>query len=231
MAATSARTTGTLFIVATPIGNRDDITFRALETLKSVDIILAEDTRHTSHLLTSFGIKKPLQSMHAHNENDKSIEIIQQLLLGRSFALVSDAGTPIISDPGFPLVNLAKKNNINVVPIPGACAFISALSASGIPCDELSFFGFLPAKHSARYAKLSSLKNINHTLIFYESTHRIMDFIKDASDIFGSTCQMVLAKELTKTYERIIAGTILEIENWLKADAGHIKGEFVVIIP
>lgn len=222
---------GTLYIVATPIGNRDDITLRALATLKSVDLILAEDTRHSLQLLTALGIKNNLSSLHAHNEGDKSKQIIEQLLAGRSIALISDAGTPLISDPGFPLVKLARINQIPVVPIPGASALITALSAAGVPCDSFTFLGFLPAKQTARKSKLASLQNQPHTLVFYESTHRIVECLDDVADVFGQDCFIVLAKELTKTFERFISGTVSEVKNWLLSDAGHIKGEFVLIIP
>ncbi|MDF1757387.1 MAG: 16S rRNA (cytidine(1402)-2'-O)-methyltransferase [Legionellaceae bacterium] len=231
MTATSARTFGTLFIVATPIGNKNDISLRALETLKLVDVILAEDTRHSILLLSSFGIKKPLQSLHAFNENDKSASIVEQLQAGKSFALISDAGTPLISDPGYPLVSLARSSGVEVVPIPGACAFIAALSAAGIPCDSISYFGFLPAKSSARCAKLTSVKNLSHTLVFYESTHRILHCLKDIGAVFGDLCQVVLAKELTKTFEKIMPGTVTEVLEWLEDDKSRCKGEFVVIIP
>lgn len=227
----SATTTGILYIVATPIGNRDDITLRALNTLQSVDTILAEDTRHSMQLLTLLGIKKPLMSLHAHNEADKSEQVIAALLNGKSFALISDAGTPLINDPGYPLVKLAQASGISVVPIPGACAVIAALSAAGVPCDTFSFHGFLPAKHTARCSKLETLKNITHTLVFYESTHRILDCIEDIESVFGSQCQLVLAKELTKTFERFITGNCAEVKAWLLADRGHCKGEFVLIIP
>ncbi|WP_131795607.1 16S rRNA (cytidine(1402)-2'-O)-methyltransferase [Fluoribacter gormanii] len=222
---------GTLYIVATPIGNREDITFRALEVLKSVDSILAEDTRHSVQLLSSLGIKNNLESLHTHNENDKSKHFIEQLLAGKSIALISDAGTPLISDPGFLLVKLARQNQIPVIPVPGACALITALCAAGIPCDSFLFLGFLPAKQHARKIKLDSLRSEPHTLIFYESTHRILECLDDISELYGQTCDIVLAKELTKTFERFITGTVLEVKNWLLADPGHIKGEFVLLIP
>ncbi|BCA97171.1 ribosomal RNA small subunit methyltransferase I [Legionella antarctica] len=222
---------GTLYIVATPIGNRDDITLRALSILKSVDLILAEDTRHSIQLLISLGIKNNLSSLHAHNESDKSKSVIGQLLAGKSIALISDAGTPLISDPGFPLVKLAREHEIPVVPIPGPCALITALSAAGVPCDSFLFLGFLPAKQNARKNKLGALRSEPHTLIFYESTHRILECLDDLSDTYGQSCEVVLAKELTKTFERFISGTVLAIKNWLLADSGHIKGEFVLIIP
>lgn len=222
---------GSLYIVATPIGNRDDITLRALSVLKSVDLILAEDTRHSIQLLTALGIKNNLSSLHAHNESDKSKNIIEQLLTGKSIALISDAGTPLISDPGYPLVKLAREHEIPVIPIPGPCALITALSAAGVPCDSFLFLGFLPAKQNARKNKLESLKTEAHTLIFYESTHRIIDCLDDVENTYGHDFELVLAKELTKTFERFISGTVLQIKNWLLAEPGHIKGEFVLIIP
>ena len=231
MTPTSATSAGILYIVATPIGNRDDITLRALATLEQVDTILAEDTRHSRQLLTALGIKKPLVSLHAHNEGSKSDTIITALLQGQSFALISDAGTPLISDPGYPLVKLARAQNIPVVPIPGACALITALSAAGVPSDTFTFAGFLPAKQAARRQKLETLIHIDHTLMFYESTHRILDSIDDIAHVFGESCALVMAKELTKTFERFVAGTCAEVKDWLLSDSGHCKGEFVLIIP
>jgi 16S rRNA (cytidine1402-2'-O)-methyltransferase len=222
---------GTLYIVATPIGNREDISSRALSTLKTVDLILAEDTRHSIPLLTSFGIKNKLSSLHAYNEQDKSKIIIEQLISGKSIALISDAGTPLISDPGYPLVKLARDQGIPVVPIPGPSALITALSAAGIPCDSFIFLGFLPAKQKARKAKLESLRNQPYTLVFYESTHRINESLDDLSEVYGHECQLVLAKELTKLFERFVSGTISEVQNWLMSDSSHVKGEFVLIIP
>ena len=222
---------GTLYIVATPIGNRDDISLRALNILKSVDLILAEDTRHSIQLLTALGIKNNLSSLHAHNESEKSKQIIEQLLSGKTVALISDAGTPLISDPGYPLVKLARQHLIPVTPIPGPSAVITALSAAGVPCDSFIFLGFLPAKQTARKSKLESLQSEPHTLIFYESTHRILECIDDISETYGEECELVLAKELTKTYERFITGTVSDIKKWLLADPGHTKGEFVLIIP
>lgn len=222
---------GTLYIVATPIGNREDITLRALNILKSVDSILAEDTRHSLQLLSALGIKKSIDSLHAHNENEKSSYIIAQLLAGKSLALISDAGTPLISDPGYLLVKLAREQDIPVVPVPGACALITALCAAGVPCDSFLFLGFLPAKQSARKTKFELLHTEPHTLIFYESTHRILDCLDDLGEIYGQQCQIVLAKELTKAFERFITGTVVEIKKWLLEEAAHTKGEFVLIIP
>lgn len=222
---------GSLYIVATPIGNREDITFRALEVLKSVDSILAEDTRHSAPLLASLGIKNTLISLHAHNENDKSQHIIELLLAGKSIALISDAGTPLISDPGYVLVKLAREQNIPVIPVPGACALITALCAAGVPCDSFLFSGFLPAKSHARKTKLESLREEPHTLVFYESTHRILECLDDLGEVYGQECEIVLAKELTKTFERFITGTLLEVKSWLLEEPAHTKGEFVLIIP
>lgn len=228
---TSARTSGTLYIVATPIGNRDDISLRALNVLKSVDIIIAEDTRHSKPLLVSYGINKPLTSLHAHNESNKTILLIQQLLQGQSCALISDAGTPLISDPGFPIVKLAHAHNIPVVPIPGACALITALSAAGVPCEIFTFAGFLPAKQAARLQILKRFQSISHTVVFYESTHRIEACLDDIETVFGEQCELVLAKELTKAFERFIHGNSTQIKTWLLSDKSHSKGEFVLIIP
>ncbi|MCX7118876.1 MAG: 16S rRNA (cytidine(1402)-2'-O)-methyltransferase [Legionellales bacterium] len=231
MIQSSASTSGTLYVVATPIGNLDDISLRAIQTLKSVDTILCEDTRHSKHLLGYLGIQKPLVALHAHNEHDKSETILQALMAGRSYALISDAGTPLISDPGYPLVHAARQAQIPIIPIPGPCAFITALSAAGVPCDTISYFGFLPAKSKARQEKIASLIDINHTLVFYESTHRIQACLDDCRTIFGEDCELVVAKELTKTYEHFVQGPISTIQAWFQADLAHFKGEFVVIIP
>jgi 16S rRNA (cytidine1402-2'-O)-methyltransferase len=231
MVKNSARTRGILYIVATPIGNRDDISFRALQTLQSVDFILAEDTRHSAQLLNLFGIHKPLLSLHNHNEAHKTEQIIRALELGQSFALISDAGTPLISDPGFPLVRLAREKQLQIVPIPGACALIAALSAAGVACDSFTFVGFLPAKQVARRAKLESLRSSENTVVFYESTHRVMDCIDDLSEIYGQNYELVIAKELTKTFECFIGDKIKNIREWFHKDSARIKGEFVFIIP
>ena len=231
MIQSSASTSGTLYVVATPIGNLDDISLRAIQTLKTVDTILCEDTRHSKHLLGHLGIQKPLVALHAHNEHEKSQAILQALIAGRSYALISDAGTPLISDPGYPLVHAARQAQIPIVPSPGPCAFITALSAAGVPCDTISYFGFLPAKSKARQEKLASLIDINHTLVFYESTHRIQACLDDCRTIFGEHSELVVAKELTKTYEHFVQGPIATIQAWFQADLTHFKGEFVVIIP
>lgn len=223
--------TGNLYIVATPIGNREDISLRAINTLKSVDKILAEDTRHSKQLLIPLGITTPISSLHAHNEADKSEQIIQALQQGQSFALISDAGTPLINDPGYPLVKKARLSGIPVIPIPGACALITALSASGAPCDSFTFMGFLPAKLTARREKLASFKKETRTIIFYESTHRIQECLNDIADVLGNDCEMVLAKELTKTFETFVSGSCIEVIEWMNAEQERTKGEFVIILP
>jgi 16S rRNA (cytidine1402-2'-O)-methyltransferase len=227
----TATSPGTLYLIATPIGNREDISFRALEIFKSVDFVLAEDTRHSAPLLALYGIKKPLLALHAHNETTQSALMIQRIILGESCALISDAGTPLISDPGYPLVKLARKMGISVVPIPGACALIAALSASGVPCDVFTFAGFLPAKEAARLKKLEHFSALEHTLVFYESTHRIIECIQDIARVFGESCELVLAKEITKTHELFMMDTPLHLIAWLSEDKVHEKGEFVLIIP
>lgn len=222
---------GTLYIVATPIGNRDDMSQRAIQVLQSVDKILAEDTRHSKQLLLPLGISTALISLHAHNEATRTDQIIDELLQGLSFALISDAGTPLISDPGFPLVRKARLHNIPVVPIPGPCALITALSASGLPCDTFTFIGFLPAKSVARSKTLMTIAKHEHTVVFYESTHRIKESLIDMIDVLGENRALTLAKELTKSFETIISGTCKSILEWLNADSGHCKGEFVLMLP
>lgn len=221
---------GTLYIVATPIGNRNDMSQRAIQTLKSVDCILAEDTRHSNQLLLPLGISTPLISLHAHNEAERLNDVIAALQQGKSFALISDAGTPLISDPGFSLVRKGRQLGIPIIPVPGACALVAALSASGLPCDTFTFIGFLPAKSVARCKKLATLKHYEHTLIFYESTHRIKECLIDISTIMGHHRELVLAKELTKTFETFVSGTCETILAWLNADPAHCKGEFVLML-
>lgn len=220
----------TLYIVATPIGNLEDITLRAINTLKQVDLIAAEDTRHSGLLLQHLAIKAKLFALHDHNEQEKSQLLIEKLKSGLSIALISDAGTPLINDPGYLLVKACRENNINVVPIPGACAAIVALSASGLPSDKFSYEGFLPAKTKARQDYLTTLLDEPRTMIFYESTHRLLDTLQDMQTIWGSDKQIVLAKELTKTWETIVNFSILDLINWLQEDSNRQKGEFVLIV-
>lgn len=222
--------TGTLYIVATPIGNLDDITHRALRILREVDLIAAEDTRHTTKLLQHFAINTPLKPCHDHNEREQQNYFIQLLLAGKNIALVSDAGTPLISDPGFHLVKEAQQQAIKVVPIPGACAVIAALSAAGLPSDRFSFEGFLPAKATARKSTLDVLKEEPRTLIFYEAPHRLLESLQDIVIIFGEDRQAVLARELTKTFETIKNTTLAELTAWVKADTNQQRGECVLLI-
>lgn len=221
---------GTLFIVATPIGNLDDITFRAVEILKSIDIVLAEDTRHSKKLLKHLNIAKPIRAFHEHNEREKTKAVIGELHSGKSIALISDAGTPLISDPGYFLVAQAKKESLRVVPIPGASALITALSASGLASDSFTFLGFLPSKKTARVKLLKSLVGRSETSIFYESPKRILATLTDMHSIFGDSREVCLAKELTKAFETIHTDSIQNLIKYLNIDKSHQKGEFVILI-
>ena len=222
--------TGTLFIVATPIGNLDDITFRAVEVLKSVDIILAEDTRHSKKLLLHLDISKSISAFHEHNEREKTEAIIGELQSGKSIALISDAGTPLISDPGYFLVIQSKKEGLKVIPIPGPSALITALSASGLPSDSFTFLGFFPSKQTARLKLLKSLVSRTETIIFYESPKRILASLTDIHSIFGDSREVCLAKELTKVFETIHTDSIPNLIKYLNIDKSHQKGEFVILI-
>ena len=222
--------TGTLFIVATPIGNLDDITFRAVEVLKSVDIILAEDTRHSNKLLLHLDISKSISAFHEHNEREKTEVSIGELQSGKSIALISDAGTPLISDPGYFLVVQAKIKGLKVIPIPGPSALITALSASGLASDSFTFFGFLPSKQTARLKLLKSLVNRTETIIFYESPKRILATLIDMHSIFGDRREVCLAKELTKAFETILTDSIPNLIKYLTADENNQKGEFVILV-
>lgn len=220
----------TLYIVATPIGNLGDITLRAIETLKNVDLIAAEDTRHSGLLLQHFAIEGRLYPLHDHNEQQKTEALIEKLKSGLSIALISDAGTPLINDPGYHLVKACYRNQITVVPVPGACAAITALSVSGLPTDRFCYEGFLPAKSKARINLLTQLKQEPRTVVFYESTHRILDSLQDMLDVYGPEKIVVLAKELTKSWETIIHSPLKDLIEWLKADDNRRKGEFVLIV-
>jgi 16S rRNA (cytidine1402-2'-O)-methyltransferase len=219
---------GTLYLVSTPIGNLEDITHRAVRVLGEVDVIACEDTRHTKKLLNHYGISARTISYHEHNERERAVELIKQLKRGEDVAVVSDAGTPGISDPGFRLARLAIENEIRVVPVPGASALITALVASGMPTDEFFFGGFLPARSGARRARLSELRSIPATLIFYEGPHRIAATLKDAREILGER-EAVVARELTKMHEEIARGRLSELaERFLSAE--RARGEMVLII-
>ncbi|WP_044470955.1 16S rRNA (cytidine(1402)-2'-O)-methyltransferase [Mannheimia massilioguelmaensis] len=221
---------GILYIVATPIGNLQDITQRALEIFAQVDLIAAEDTRHSGLLLSHYGIKKPFYALHDHNEQQKADALVEKLKQGMNIALISDAGTPLISDPGFHVVRNARQAGIKVVPLPGACAAITALCASGIASDRFCFEGFLPAKTKARKDKLQSIAEEERTLIFYESTHRILETLADIEKVLGKERYIVLAREITKTWETITGGNVTNLRQWLSEDANRTKGEMVLII-
>ena len=222
--------TGILYIVATPIGNLQDITQRALYTFAQVDLIAAEDTRHSGLLLSHYGIKKPFFALHDHNEQEKAHILVEKLKQGSNIALISDAGTPLISDPGFHLVRQCREAGIRVVPLPGACAAITALCASGIASDRFCFEGFLPAKSKARKDKLENIAEEDRTLIFYESTHRILDTLEDMQSVLGEERYIVLAREITKTWEMITGNTIKNLREWLLEDPNRTKGEMVLIV-
>lgn len=222
--------TGILYIVATPIGNLQDITQRALDTFAQVDLIAAEDTRHSGLLLSHYGIKKPFFALHDHNEQEKAHILVEKLKQGSHIALISDAGTPLISDPGFHLVRQCREAGIRVVPLPGACAAITALCASGIASDRFCFEGFLPAKSKARKDKLENIAEEDRTLIFYESTHRILDTLEDMQSVLGDDRYIVLAREITKTWETITGNTIKNLREWLLEDPNRTKGEMVLVV-
>jgi 16S rRNA (cytidine1402-2'-O)-methyltransferase len=221
--------TGVLYIVATPIGNLNDISLRAIEILKQVDVIAAEDTRHSIRLLNHLGIRNKLMSLHEHNERDRIDGIIDDLKQGNNIALISDAGTPLISDPGYPLVKAVQDAGLRVSPIPGASSIIAALSAAGMPTDPFTFYGFLSQKNSERLSKLGALKQQQGTLVLLESTHRIERLLEQLAELFCDN-RIVVAKELTKTFERFLSGTPAEILLLIQQEPALKKGEFVVLI-
>lgn len=221
---------GTLYVVATPIGNLADLSERARTVLAQVDLVAAEDTRHTGKLLHHLGLKRPLLSLHDHNEAQRLPQILERLQNGAQIALLSDAGTPLISDPGFTLVRAAQAEHIKLVPIPGPSALITALSVAGLPCERFVFEGFLSAKPAARRKRLQALRYETRTLVFYESSHRIQACLEDMATCFSSQRQAVLARELTKQYETLLVGTLSELGQILATDANQRKGEFVVVV-
>ncbi|OAI24713.1 MULTISPECIES: 16S rRNA (cytidine(1402)-2'-O)-methyltransferase [Methylomonas] len=221
---------GKLYVVATPIGNLADLSFRAVEVLKCVDLIAAEDTRHAKLLMQHYGIGKPLQSLHQHNEEHASAGLIAKIQDGQSVALVSDAGTPLISDPGLPLVQLARRQSIDVVPIPGPCALIAALSAAGLPTSRFSFEGFLPRTASARKGFFETKLSDTSTWAFYESSHRIEDALADMLTVFPPEHPIVVAREITKLHETIVGDRLDKVAERVRADENMRKGEFVVIV-
>jgi len=219
-----------LYIVATPIGNLSDISERAVQILKQVDLIAVEDTRHSGKLLQHSGVSTPMQALHEHNEAKKVEQLIELLAAGKSIALISDAGTPLISDPGYQLVKAAIDAGIKVSPVPGASALITALSASGLPSDAFIFEGFLPNKSAGRLKKLEALADESRTLIFYEAPHRIIDCLEDMQQVFGAERVAVVARELTKTFETIKKDSLENLLSWIKADSNQQRGEFVLLI-
>ena len=221
---------GTLYVVATPIGNLGDITLRALDILKSVDAIAAEDTRHSSGLLSHFGISKRLIAVHEHNEQQSAEKMVLALKNGDNIALVTDAGTPAVSDPGAVVVQAARNANIKVVPIPGASAVVAALSASGITQNGFYFHGFLPASGAARRKILEQLKAQTVTLVLYEAPHRIVECAEDIAKVLGENRQITFCRELTKTFETIYTCASSEASAWLQADVNQQRGEFVLLI-
>ena len=221
---------GTLYVVATPIGNLEDISARALRILAQVDLIAAEDTRHTRKLLSHFGINRPLLSLHEHNEQTRAGVLCGRLLGGESIALVSDAGTPLISDPGFPLVRAVRAAGVRVSPVPGACALVAALSVSGLATDRFAFEGFAPAKAAARREQLRALAQEPRTLVFYESGRRLIGMLGDCVDSFGPQRQASVARELSKRFETVVSADLAGLLDWAQASADNQRGEFVVMI-
>lgn len=221
---------GTLYVVATPIGNLQDITLRALEVLKAVEVIAAEDTRHTSGLLSHYAIRKKLVAVHEHNEHQAAEQLLARLRAGESVALVTDAGTPGISDPGAVVVGIVRDAGISVVPVPGASAVIAALSASGIRQNGFSFIGFLPASGSQRRKVLESLKAHKVTLVFYEAPHRVVESVEDMATVLGAEHKITVARELTKTFETFHRCRLGEAVAWLKSDPNQQRGEFVLLV-
>lgn len=221
---------GILYVVATPIGNLADMSQRAVDILKKADLIACEDTRHSRPLLDHYGIGRPLTAFHEHNEDAAAGKLVDRLLRGESVALISDAGTPLINDPGYPLVRSARAAGIRVMPIPGPCALIAALSASGLPSDRFAFEGFPPRKPSARKALFGSLRDEPRTVIFYESSHRVEDTLTDMAATFPPERRLVIARELTKLYETIVDTTVGEAPGLLERDPDMRRGEFVILL-
>lgn len=221
---------GCLFVVATPIGHRDDLSARAVQTLRAVSVIAAEDTRHSRPLLQHHGVSTPLTALHEHNEREMVSSLVQRLSAGESVALISDAGTPLISDPGFRLVRAARQAGIACVPVPGACAAIAALSVAGLPSDRFVFEGFLPPKSAARRSRLQVLAGESRTLIFYESSHRVAESLADMRDIFGDEREAVLARELTKLFETVLGQSLVELSATVANDTNQQRGEHVILV-
>lgn len=221
---------GTLYIVATPIGNLEDLSLRASKVLSDVAVIAAEDTRHSGRLLQHLGISKPLIALHDHNERGRVQSIVSQLMAGADVALISDAGTPLISDPGYVLVREVRAEGLRVSPIPGPCALVAALSAAGLPTDRFLFVGFLPAKRTGRRTALEELRKEVATLVFYESPHRILATVADIADVMGAQREVVLGREITKAFETFYSGGAADVHAALTEDPHGSRGEFVVVV-
>lgn len=229
-AADAAAHGGALYVVATPIGNLQDLSRRALDVLDSVDLILAEDTRHSSKLLAHYGIGTPCRSFHEHNESHQVARIVERIGAGERVALISDAGTPLISDPGFRLVAALREARQTIIPIPGASAVISALSVAGLATDRFCFEGFLPARASARRRHLQALSSEPRTLVFYESPRRVKATLADLLAEFGQDRRAVVARELTKIHESVVTGTLAELHVWFEEHEEQCRGEFVILV-
>ncbi len=223
-------TPGVVFVVATPIGNLDDLSARARDTLGAVAAVAAEDTRRTGQLLSRLGLQVPLISLHEHNESARLAPLLERLAAGESLALVSDAGTPLISDPGYQLVRAALQAGYRVVPVPGACAAIAALSVAGLPTDRFVFEGFLPARQQARRARLEALAPEPRTLVFYEAVHRLPDMLADLTTVLGSDREATLGRELTKLHEQVLHGTLASLSEAVDAGDVTLKGECVLVV-
>lgn len=227
---TAKHPAGVLYIVATPIGNLEDLSERAQQVLSRVALVAAEDTRHSGRLLQHLGISKPMLALHDHNERDRVARIKAELAAGQDIALISDAGTPLISDPGYIVVRELRQAGYRVSPVPGPCALVAGLSAAGLPTDRFLFAGFLPAKRSGRKASLEALKEQVATLVFYESPHRIVSLMQDLAEVFGAGRECVLGRELTKTFETFYSGSAESVLADLQADPHGARGEFVVMV-
>ena len=221
---------GSLYLVATPIGNLADMTFRAVDVLKAVDLIAVEDTRHSQLLLNHYGVHTRMLSLHDYNEIERTKMLINRLLEGFDIALISDAGTPLVSDPGYRLVESAHRHGVRVIPVPGACAAIAGLVASGLPTDHFVFAGFLPAKGAAREKQLAAFKEEWRTVIFYESPHRILNLLHLMNQLFDSDRVATIARELTKRFETIRRATVSDLKNWIDKNPEQVRGEFVVLL-
>lgn len=228
--ARSSAQAGCLYVVATPIGNLQDISARALSVLGVVDVVAAEDTRHSRKLLQHFGIGTPLIALHDHNEDAQAPQLVARLQGGEQIALISDAGTPLISDPGFPLVRACREAGVAVVAVPGASALVAALSVAGLPTDRFRFEGFLPRKRAARVELLEQLLHETSTLVFYEASHRVDESLQDMLDVFGGARYAVLARELTKLHETVLSGPLSELLARVQSDENQRKGEFVLML-